>query len=456
MSPSDVQIEPLATAGAVPGRIASRGQGGIRAVIQTVGARLVIQVVNAGTGIITARYLMPAGRGQLAAMTLWSLFLAGLTTLGIPSSLVYFLKSRPDRRSDLITSGLVMAGVLGVVTGLVGVLFMPQFLHKYPLWVIRDAQWLMIITPICSLSFVGRAILESHGEFSASNLAQILSPLTTLIALATLIATHHVTVLGAALCYIIAIFPVAILLTVRVWPYMDRGARITRSGCQLLLSYGVRSYWIDLLGSLSLQVDQVLVITLLTPADMGLYVVMLSLSRTANVFQNAVTTVLFPKATGQTIDRIRSLTGRAARVSLTITACATSLIGIFGPWLLKVFYGKDYTTAANCLRILLIEVTISGLVFILAQAFMALNFPGTVSILQGIGLSLSVPLMLLLIPRLGITGAALALLISTSARLCFICAGFPIYLKIRIPDLRPRMEDFSSLVQGVRRPARSS
>ena len=456
MGLSEIQLKPAPTAGSVPGPVAPRGQGGVRAVIQTVGARLVIQVVNAGTGIITARYLMPAGRGQLAAMTLWSLFLAGLTTLGIPSSLVYFLKSRPDRRSDLITSGLVMAGVLGVVTGLVGALFMPQFLHKYPLWVIRDAQWLMIVTPICSLSFVGRAILESHGEFSASNLAQLLSPLTTLIALLVLIVSHRVTVLGAALCYIIAIVPVAMLLTLRVWPYVERGARITTSGCKLLLSYGVRSYWIDLLGSLSLQVDQVLVITLLTPADMGLYVVMLSLSRTANVFQNAVTTVLFPKATGQTVEHIRKLTGRAARVSLTITACATSLIGIFGPFLLRIFYGKDYTTAASCLRILLVEVTLSGLVFILAQAFMALNFPGTVSILQGIGLGLSVPFMLLLIPRFGITGAALALLLSTSARLCFICAGFPIYLKTRVPDLRPRSEDFTSLLHAFHRPARSS
>ena len=429
------------------------GQGGVRAVAQTTGAKFLVQLLNAATGILTARALLPAGRGQLAAMTLWSLFLASLTTFGIPSSLVYFLRSRPDRRGDLITSGLAMAGVLGVVTGIVGALCMPQLLHKYPLWLVRDAQWLMIVTPICSLTFVGRAILEAHSQFSASNISQILNPIFTLLALLALLLTHHLTVLTAALCYVAAILPVAAVLVRRVAPLVDRTAHPSFKACKLLLSYGMRSYWIDLLGTLSFQVDQVLVVSILTPADMGLYVVMLSLSRTATMFQTAVVSVLFPKAAGQSVERIRELTGRAGRVSVVITAAFSLFVGLLGPTLLKIFYGKDYTSATGVLRIMLLEVTISGLVFVLAQAFMALNHPGTVSLLQGIGLICSVPLMLVLIPRFGITGAAMSLLFSTTARLILICAGFPFYLKIPVPDLLPRSDDFSSLMRGLRRKA---
>jgi O-antigen/teichoic acid export membrane protein len=429
-----------------------RAQGGARAVVQTIGSRLLIQVLNAATGILTARTLLPTGRGQLAAMTLWPLFFAGLTTFGIPSSLVYFLRSRPERRGDLIAGGLAMSALLGVFTGVVGAIFIPHWLHQYPDWEIRDAQWLMIVTPIWSVTFVGRAILESHSEFSTSNLSQILYPLVSLITLLILLVTHRLTVLSAALAYVVAIVPVSALLVRRVLPYVDRKARPAYDGCRLLLSYGVRSYGIDLLGTLSLQVDQVLVVSILSPSSMGLYVVMLGLSRMANVFQNSVTAVLFPKATGQSTERILELTGRAARVSLSITACATFLIGVIGPFLLRVFYGKDYTSAIGCLRILLLEVTISGWVFILAQAFMALDHPGTVSLLQAVGLGMSVPLMLLLIPRFGITGAALALLLSTIARLCFICAGFRIFLKVPVPDFIPTAEDYQALIRGIRKP----
>jgi O-antigen/teichoic acid export membrane protein len=384
-------------------------------------------------------------------MTLWSLFLASLTTLGIPTSIIFFLRSHPERRGVLIASGLTMSGILGIGAGLVGVIFMPHWLHQYPAWVIRDAQWLMVITPLCSITFVGRAILEAHGQFSSSNLSQMLNPIVVLIALVSLLLTHHLTVFTAALAYCSAIIPVAAVLARRVLPYIDKEARVTRSGSKMLLNYGIRSCGIDILGTLSTQVDQVLVISMLTPASMGLYVVMLSLSRMANVFQNSVTAILFPKATGESSERILQLTGQAARVSLTITASATFMIGLIGPTLLRVFYGKDYTSAIMCLRILLVEVTLSGLVFILAQAFMALNHPGTVSVLQGIGLVLSVPFMLVLIPRFGITGAAMALLLSTIARLVFICFGFPKYLKLPVPNLLVNKQDFQFLVRRVRK-----
>lgn len=438
---------------AAPKTPARRPQGGARAIIQTIGSRILIQLLNAVTGILTARMLMPAGRGQLAAMTLWSLFLAGLTTFGIPSSLIFFLSSRAGKRNDLIVTGLFMATILGVVTGLVGAFFMPHWLHQYPAWLIRDAQWLLIVTPLCSLTFVGRAILESHGDFSASNISQVISPVVTFVMLLGLLAFHRLTVLTGALCYIFAILPVAALLVRKVTPYIDRSARPTAAAAKMLLSYGIRSYGIDLLGTLSLQVDQVLVVGILTPASMGLYVVMLSLSRMANVFQNSVVPILFPKASGQTPERILELTGRAARVSFTLTASATTFVGVAGPTLLKVFYGKDYTSAATCLRILLLEVTLSGLVYVLAQAYMALGHPGTVSILQAVGLAVSVPLMLVLIPRFGITGAAMSLLLSTTTRLILIMVGFRFYLKIGLPDLVPKGKDYSFLTSKFRKQA---
>jgi O-antigen/teichoic acid export membrane protein len=387
-------------------------------------------------------------------MTLWSLFLASLTTLGVPSSLIYFIRSRPERSGDLVATGIVMSGLIGIVSGVVGVLCMPYWLHQYPAWVTRDAQWLMILTPICSLTIAGRAILEAKAQFSSSNFAQIVNPLITLALLLALLLTHRLTVLSAAFAYCFSIFPVAAVLIKQLSPFIDRRIGPTQSAAKMLLHYGVRSCGIDILGTLSAQVDQVLVVSLLTPAFMGLYVVMLSLSRIASVFQNSVTAVLFPKATGEPKERILQLTGQSARVTLVITACATCMIGLVGPFLLRVFYGKDYTSAITCLRILLVEVTLSGLVFILAQAFMALNRPGTVSILQAIGLALSVPLMLLLIPKFGITGAALSLLLSTTARLCFILIGFRVYLKVPVPDLLIKREDFHVLLRRLkRRPA---
>ena len=119
---------------------------------------------------------------------------------------------------------------------------------------------------------------------------------------------------------------------------------------------------------------------------------------------------------------------------------------IAGPTLLQLLYGAEYVSAASALRILVLEAVLSGITFVLAQAFMALNRPGVVTILQGLGLSLSVPLMLWLIPRYGIYGAALSLLASTCARLLFVCAGFRVFLKTAPPRLLPSRRDLQMLL----------
>ena len=108
------------------------------------------------------------------------------------------------------------------------------------------------------------------------------------------------------------------------------------------------------------------------------------------------------------------MTGDCVRISGLVTAVCGILVCLAGPTLLRIFYGSEYVAAAGALRILVVEVVLSGATYVLAQAFMALDRPGVVTMLQATGLSLSIPLMFVLIPRLGIYGAAISLLTSTS------------------------------------------
>jgi O-antigen/teichoic acid export membrane protein len=225
---------------------------------------------------------------------------------------------------------------------------------------------------------------------------------------------------------------------------------------KMLLHYGVRSYGIDLLGTLALQVDQVLVISLLNPAAMGTYVVALSLSRVLNVFHQSAVMVLFPKAAGTSKETVMALTERAARLSTIVTAAFALLVALLGPMLIRLLYGSTYTAAVSALRILVIEVVLSGLSYILSQAFMALGRPGIVTVLQGVGLAVSVPLMLLWIPRFGIAGAAFALLCSTTVRLLLLLAGLRVVLGAEGLSLAPRRSDMRALWDTVVQPAPGS
>jgi O-antigen/teichoic acid export membrane protein len=444
--------EALVDSAVVPLTTGVAGGSGTKAVAHTLGSRILQQGLNAATGTITARALLPSGRGQLAAMILWSLFLAGLTTFGLPTSLIYFTKKKSKFSSELIVSGLAMSLVAGVVTMLAGIYFLPFWLHQYPAWVVANARWFLILTPVCSVTLLGRAVLEANGQFRKSNAQQLMVPFLTLIGLLLALSVHHLTVNTAALAYTAPAIPAFVLMLRQLKPLLPSRKQLpTVWASRLLLSYGIRSWGIDLLGTLGAQVDQVLVVRLLTPADMGFYVVMLNLSRVLGVIQTSAVTVLFPKAAGLSAEEVISLTGRATRVSATLTTLGGVVVALVGPWLLRLLYGKEYIHSVGTFRVLLLEMTISGSVFLLAQAFMALGRPGLVTILQGTGLALSVPIMLWLIPKWGVLGAATALMISTLARFIFIYSSFRLFLKTKPPDLVPKWEDIRVLLDRVRR-----
>ena len=141
------------------------------------------------------------------------------------------------------------------------------------------------------------------------------------------------------------------------------------------------------------------------------------------------------------------MTGQAVRVSTAVTVLAAIAVMLPVPILMQLLYGSEYLAAVTVFRILAIEVVLSGTTWVLAQAFMALGRPGTLTVMQGIGLGLTVPLMLLLIPTYGLEGAGLALLVSTSIRLVFVLVSFPLILKVRPPGLLMTRDDWYFLQQ---------
>lgn len=425
------------------------------AFVQSAGAKLLIIALNAATGILTARALAPEGRGELSAMILWYVFLSSVFSLGLPTAITYRLRMQPDQASELSAAALMLAVVISVFAIAVGFFGLPYLIPQYSPQVLFFARIFLWNTPVIVFVVMGRAALESQGNFTASNLSLIAQPLLTLGGLLLLLWTHTFTAINAAWCYVLSGLPPLVGM-VRCFfrTFKPHFSQLRRSAL-LLLSYGIRSYGIDLCGTLSLYVDQALVIRILQPSLMGTYVVALSLSRMLNVFHTAVAMVLFPRAVSRSPREVLELTGRSVRMTTFIAAFCGAGIMIAGPHLLILLYGPEYGGAAAILRILVIEVVLAGATQVMSQAFMALSRPGVVTTLQAIGLLLTIPLMLVLVPRFGIEGAALSLLLSTCARFAFVLASFSLFLDLPRPAVLPRRADLSFLFSALARRLRA-
>src|SRR4051812_20214569 len=216
-------------------KMKSTNVGGLVAVMQSMSGRILFVLINAATGIITARALHPAGRGELAALGVWPNFLGSLMTLGLPSAFIYWSRTQPERRSSLLWVSLPLTVVLGGLATLVGVIGIPFWLTQYSPHVIHVAQLLMLNAFVVLMIANARAACEAESDFFASSVALCMPPLLALFGLIGLAASHRLTPVSAAAAYVLSGIPACVFLLSRIRRYLY--------GALLNLSPRLACYW---------------------------------------------------------------------------------------------------------------------------------------------------------------------------------------------------------------------
>ncbi|AIQ45258.1 membrane protein [Paenibacillus sp. FSL R7-0273] len=411
------------------------------AAVKTMMVSVLILLVNMLTGVLTARYLGPTGRGEQTAMVNWSQFLAFSMSFGIPSALIYNAKKNPDDAGVLYRVALLIGLGFGIAAMTIGIFVLPYWLDSFSSEVVLFAQVSMILCPLIVVSQINNAAFQFRGDYKTFNWQRYLVPLLTLAVIGILIVTGNMNPYTTALAYLIPSVPLFIWMTLLLLRTYRVKMRDTYRNFKRLFTYGLGSYGNDLLGQFSTYIDQIIIAGLLRPADLGLYAVAVSLSRMVNFFSNSITVVLFPKASELSKDEAISLTFKAFRISTTCTLLGALFLMLVAPLVIPLLYGKEFNTALTVFRLLLLEVTISGGTLILAQAFMALGKPKFVSILQGVGLLLVIPMLFLMVPKFGLFGAGVAMLLSAILRFLFIILNIRYNLKVKLPRLLISRED---------------
>jgi O-antigen/teichoic acid export membrane protein len=424
------------------------------AIAYSLMSRLSIILVNVATGILIARTLGPSNRGAAAAITLWPLVISGLLTLGLPAALAYEIRRKAGSAADLFSSALLLSAILGACAFAIGFAIVPRVLFQYPRPVIVFAQVMMLFAPIILVTLTLRAFYESRGDFKQSNALSYVPPLMTLAGLLVLLILHKLSAYSVAVAYE-APFALTTVVTLFRLRHFIRLPEKFAQHARLLLHYGVRAYGIDMLNTLAAQIDQAMVIGLLSPASFGFYVVAINGARILSVLGNSLNSVLFPTASGLDSARAVSLVSRSARMVFACTLLAAVIFVAALPVLVPLTYGKEYLSVIGLIRLLTIAVVFGTTTSTFTQAFMATGRPEIATVLQCVGVCITPPLMLALIPKFGLTGAAYAIDISNALRFGLVMISYAVFLRVGIPRLLPTLQDIRDLCGRLRHVAAS-
>jgi O-antigen/teichoic acid export membrane protein len=199
--------------------------------------------------------------------------------------------------------------------------------------------------------------------------------------------------------------------------YLD--LKLVRFGISHLKNLSGFSFWIFLTASGSLvfcYADTILIGFFMSNADVGIYRTAFQFTSVATFATLAFHTVLYPKisnwGTQGQVAEIENSLARAWTYSLFL-AIPTCVGGwILGDKLLYYFYGESFVGGAPALYFLLFVQVVNVFMYLGTMSLTALNRPKDAFWVTLIAAIVNVILDILLIPMMGITGAAIATLIT--------------------------------------------
>ena len=414
-------------------------------VAQSLLMKVLVLVLSLCCGMVTARSLGPAGRGEQSAIVLWPYLVCGVAGFGIAPAVCYYTSRNKEREGGLLVVGSLLAFVGGLLGAAIGAVVITRYLGHYSGDIISAARLMLLFVPLILIGYVFRANLEARANFTSSNQSRVWPFVYTLGALIILWATHRLTPITAALALFVPLALQSVWLGYRLARHFVFVRTTFATDVRDLLSYGLRTCGADVFYTLSTQVDLAFIIAFLSPAALGIYTIALTAARQLNLLQVSLNMVLLPKASGLDFDAALDLVGRMARISTLITAAGTLIALVVLPALIPLFYGTAFLSAGVITRILILETFLMSIASVFAQAFNSTGRPGIVTGFQAGWVATSILFLFLLVPRLGLSGAAIALTLSSFVRLIATLAAYPLVLRRPVPALVPTRADIGYL-----------
>ena len=190
----------------------------------------------------------------------------------------------------------------------------------------------------------------------------------------------------------------------------------SRARSRVAAAFGAKSWLSTIAGVANNRLDQVLMAGLVASRELGLYAVAVSIASLTYGLSMAVSSALYPRvAEGEA-----GLAARSCRVTVSIVAVAALVLGALAPPMIPFVFGSDFAGALPMLIVLLFaSVPLAGTI-VLAAALNAADDPAATMRAELVGLALTVPALIVLLPVGGGIAAALISLAAYIARLAML------------------------------------
>jgi len=419
------------------------------AAASTYGANVGVAMLSLANVLIVSRALGPAGRGDLAFLTTIALLSGTLASLGVEEANGNLAGLEPQTRRALATNSLILALLLGslaagVLLGLFAA-FPGVGAHSDP-----SLRWLALgAIPLGILQIYLQFLIRADYGFAFTNAAALLGPLLTVTVNSVLLALDSISVATALATWVAAQAAATAMLA---WWVARRMAGFGNPDARLagrMVGFGIKAHAGRVMKTGNYRLDQWLLGSMAGSRELGLYSVAVAWSEAVFYLPEALGMVLRPEIVRASE---RDALGRSAaifRAALLLTIPLVIVLVVAAPFLCTTIFGTRFRGSVEELRILAPGAFGIVALKLLSNSLTARRKPMLGNVAIAVAFATTIVLDVILIPRHGGVGAAVASTFAYSAGGVAVGFVFARALGGRVMDLAPRPRDATWLVARI-------
>jgi len=397
----------------------------VRDIFGTYGTRLTNICLSMIMGIITARMLGPHKRGIFSLVYLFASTVVTFGKLGIAQANVYSIRRERVPAGQVASNAFLVSLALGATLAVLCFVFRHQliatFLRGVPEWAVLVS---LPLIPVLLFESYFNAIVQAIGKFSLYNSRLFIGTVSLVVGMFVTLVVFRLDLEGAILVVVCNPIVMDTWLLVTVWRMLRMSLRLDVPLLRREFGFGLKSHVQVLAQHLHLRADVYIVAYFLNPTQVAFYVMAVRLAEFMLDIPRTVGMVLYPRLASLGDEEMHRLAAQSCRRTLLVTGTASVLISLVGPILIVLWYGQAYAPAARPLPFIAAGIVMMSVLVLLTQSFTSRGKQQVNIIVGTVALAGNVGLNIVLIPSLGIVGAALSSMISYSVAATLLIALF--------------------------------
>ena len=426
------------------------GRAFVSAAAATYATNMLAAALSLANVLVTARQLGPSGRGELVFLTTVAMLAAALSSFGVEEAHANLAATKPGARRTLASNSVAFGVGLGALAACVVALLMAFF----PSAAADSDPQLRIVAfaaiPILLVQLYLQFLVRADYGFTIANVATLVAVVLNFLVNAVLALLGQITVGTALAAWLGGQLVATGMLAWYVRTRLVGFGRPERGLAGDAFAFGIRAHAGRVMKTGNYRLDQWLLGSISGARELGLYSVAVAWAEALFYLPEALGMVMRPDVARASASEAGRRTALVFRVAILITLPVVVVLIVAAPILCITVFGDEFAGSVADLRLLAPGAFGITAMKLLGNALTAQRRPMLANSAIAVAFAATIALDLLLIPRHGGAGAAIASTLAYSAG--GIAVGVIFARTLRVPgvDFVPRLRDVRRLVAALR------